>query len=219
MLDQKHVGFDVKELNAEGRIEGIAATWSLDRGGDVIDPKAFDKTVSQIKSSGRMPKMLWQHDPNQVIGKWDKIEVQEKGVLMEGQLILDLPRAKEAHILLSHKAIDGLSIGYRTKDSEMSKGVRHIKELELWETSVVTFPMNPEAGVTGVKTLHSIRDVERILRDAGVPQAFAKLVASHGYDEAKAMLEGDQREADEKTAEAFAALQKQLKQLKGLIDA
>lgn len=210
--------FEVKQVDEEGAISGIASTWNLDRGGDIVDRKAFDGFLK----SKKMPKMLWQHNPDEVIGVWTEASADDDGLKMKGRIIKELSRGREAHILLREKAIEGLSIGYRTKDAKYEGDTRRILDLELWETSLVTFPMNVEARVTDVKQITGVREVERILRDAGVPNKFAKLVAAHGFDEAKELLEREQRDADserDKSVAAIRSIQEQLKELKEALNA
>jgi hypothetical protein len=96
------------------------------------------------------------------------------GLWVKGQLLVDdVPRAKEARALLQAKAINGMSIGYVSRDDSWDRvtDVRAIKKADLYEGSIVTFPMNPMAGVSDVKTLLSgiqtLADAERLLRDAG----------------------------------------------------
>lgn len=211
----KQIAFDFKNVQQNGDIEGYASVFgNLDQGGDIVDEKAFDKNIEKWRLGGRMPKMLWQHQKDKVIGVWTEARKDSQGLFLKGRLLIDLPLAKEAHTLLRNDAIDGLSIGYRTIDAEMlENGARKLLELDLKETSVVTFPMNEEALVTSVKKLHSIRDVEHILRDAGVPNSFARLVAEKGYDAAVAEVKGEQREADS-NSEALLRLQQSLNTLK-----
>lgn len=214
-LETAEFKFDIKEVGSKGEFEGYASTFgNIDNGGDIIAPEAFDKALEDYREKGIRPKMLWQHDWSEVIGIWDSMSKDESGLKVKGKLILDLPRAKEVHTLLTHKAIDGLSIGFRTRDAEYvdNTGVRMLKDIDLKEISVVTFPMNESATVTGVKHLDSLRDVERILRDAGVPGNFAKLVAKHGYEAAAKMK--DQRDADLDEQEAISVLHN-LQKLKG----
>jgi hypothetical protein len=91
--------------------------------------------------------MLWQHDPAQPIGIWDEVREDERGLFVRGRLLLEVRAAHEAHVLLQAGAIDGLSIGYRTLRAEKAAGQRLLHEIELWEVSLVTFPMLPEARV------------------------------------------------------------------------
>ena len=92
--------------------------------------------------------MLWQHDPARPIGVWDEVREDAKGLFVRGRLLLEVQAAREAHVLLQAGAIDGLSIGYRTLRAEKAAGgQRLLHEIELWEVSLVTFPMLPEARV------------------------------------------------------------------------
>ena len=94
-------------------------------------------------------KLLWQHDPTRPIGVWDEVREDDRGLFVRGRLLLDVQAAREAHVLLQAGAIDGLSIGFRTVRSEkLPSGRRLLHEIELWEVSLVTFPMLPEARAT-----------------------------------------------------------------------
>ncbi len=135
---------------AEGQlIEGYASYFGKqDKGGDIVMPGAYAKSLAALKAAGRRVKMLWQHDPAQPIGIWDEVREDEKGLYVKGRLLADVARAREAAALIEAGAIDGLSIGYRTVKAEKDgKGRRLLSELELWEVSLVTFPMLPEARV------------------------------------------------------------------------
>jgi HK97 family phage prohead protease len=92
--------------------------------------------------------MLWQHDPAQPIGVWDVVREDGTGLYVKGRLLDSVARAREAAALIGAGAIDGLSIGYRTRKAEKdATGCRLLTELELWEVSLVTFPMLPSARV------------------------------------------------------------------------
>ena len=220
-MEHKHIPFEMKEIK-DGFISGLGAVFdTLDDGGDIIVKGAFDKSLA----GSRRVKMLWQHDPNQVIGVWDSISVDEKGLKVEGHIIPEVARGAEALALLREKAIEGLSIGFKTADFEIvsEKALhrhRRLKEIKLFEISIVTFPMNSEALVTDVKQLQSPREVERLLRDAGVPGAFAKLVSVHGYEEAKNRLGGHRDGDDEaKVQETIRRLLNEIQGLKEILNA
>lgn len=131
------------------RIKGYASLFGVpDQGGDVVLPGAYGTSLKALRDSGRQVKMLWQHDPAQPIGVWDKVQEDDRGLHVEGRLLTEVTRGREAAALLEAGAIDGLSIGYRTRRSEKDgKGRRLLAELELWEVSLVTFPMLPQARV------------------------------------------------------------------------
>jgi HK97 family phage prohead protease len=109
VLDSK---FELKELDDTGRIKGYAAVFgNEDKGGDIIEPGAFTKTIQE--TGGQVP-ILWQHDRYEPIGVSTSLEQDRKGLLIDGQLNMDVQRAREARSLLNQKALQGLSIGYQT---------------------------------------------------------------------------------------------------------
>lgn len=224
-VEHKAVALELKEMDADGNIAGYGSIFgNVDQGGDVVLPGAFTKSCDDYRMSGRKLKMLWQHDPSQPIGVWHTMKEDSKGLFLEGKVLEAVERGKEAVALLKAGAIDGLSIGYRTTKSDYRQHecgeIREIMEAELWETSLVTFPMNTEATVTDVKQLGSPREVEQLLRKAGVPGSFAKLLALHGYEGAMERLNGDPREAgDEKARAQRQALLMKLQGLKEIINA
>lgn len=130
-------------------IEGYASLYGVpDQGGDVVQPGAYARSLERLRARGGTVKMLWQHDPAQPIGVWDEIREDARGLYVKGRLLLDVERAREAAALIGAGAIDGLSIGYRTVSAQKdAKGQRLLAELELWEVSLVTFPMLREARV------------------------------------------------------------------------
>ena len=130
-------------------IEGYASLFGLpDQGGDVVQKGAYAKSLKRLAERGGSVKMLWQHDPTQPIGVWDEIFEDARGLFVKGRLLPEVGKAREAAALIEAGAIDGLSIGYRTVSAEKdAKGQRLLAELELWEVSLVTFPMLREARV------------------------------------------------------------------------
>jgi len=152
-------------------IEGYASYFGKrDNGGDIVQPGAYGLSLNALEKAGRRVKMLWQHDPSQPIGIWDEVREDERGLYVKGRLLSDVEKGREAVALVEAGAIDGLSIGYRTvKAQKDDKGRRLLSELELWEVSLVTFPMLPEARV-GAKgqTLENdlLRELADVFRDA-----------------------------------------------------
>ncbi|WP_039019193.1 HK97 family phage prohead protease [Halocynthiibacter namhaensis] len=130
-------------------VEGYASYFGIaDQGGDVVEAGAYEVSLAALAQKGRNVKMLWQHDPAQPIGIWDEIREDSKGLYVKGRLLLDVEKGREAAALIEAGAIDGLSIGYRTKKAtKNNRGQRLLNELELWEVSLVTFPMLPEARI------------------------------------------------------------------------
>ncbi|MFQ5437826.1 MAG: HK97 family phage prohead protease [Paracoccaceae bacterium] len=121
-----------------------------DQGGDIVQKGAYAASLRALGETGRGIKMLWQHDPRHPIGIWDEVREDERGLFVKGRLLGTVRQGAEALALIEAGAIDGLSIGYRTRRAEKNaKGQRLLHELELWEVSLVTFPMLPEARVQG----------------------------------------------------------------------
>lgn len=162
---------DAIEVTDGTMIEGYASFFgACDTGGDIVQAGAYGVSLQALKAAGRGVKMLWQHDPSQPIGIWDEVREDARGLYVKGRLLTDVARGREAAALIGAGAIDGLSIGYRTKRATKNdKGQRLLTELELWEVSLVTFPMLPSARV-GAKSDASdeglLRDMAQALQAA-----------------------------------------------------
>lgn len=132
-------------------IEGYASRFDqIDQSGDVVLRGAYAASLAALTARGGKVKMLWQHDPAQPIGVWDLVREDDLGLWVKGRLLVETRRGAEAATLIAAGAIDGLSIGYRTKRaSKGDQGERRLCEVELWEVSLVTFPMLPTARVMG----------------------------------------------------------------------
>jgi HK97 family phage prohead protease len=168
-----------REPDADGTFEGYASVFeNVDSGMDVITRGAFTKSLD-----GRKPKMLWQHNPNDVIGVWDEVAENDRGLYVKGRISSGVEKGREALELLRMGAIDAMSIGYRTVQAvkEGNGSVRRLTELDLFEVSLVTFPMNELAMVTDVKSITTEREFERALRDAGFTRKEATAITLHGF--------------------------------------
>lgn len=141
-------------LTGTAEISGYASLFGQsDQGGDVVQRGAYAASLEALKAQGRMVKMLWQHDPAQPIGVWDEVREDARGLYVKGRILTATPKGAEAAALIGAGAIDGLSIGYRTvKSSRSQDGTRRLIEVELWEVSLVTFPMLPAARVAAKST-------------------------------------------------------------------
>lgn len=147
------------------RFGGYASLFSLtDLSGDIIERGAFSASLKR----GQPVRMLWQHQADKPIGIWTRIMEDQHGLFVEGQLAEGVTRAGEAWKLLLNGALDGLSIGFRAlRSKKAATGRRHILEAELWEISLVTFPMLPQARITTLQ--HKQQDensLARIIRQA-----------------------------------------------------
>lgn len=215
-MEHKSAAFELKaEPDSEGRFEGYASVFgNVDRGHDIVVSGAFKESLR-----ARKPKMLWQHQPDKVIGAWESVEEDAKGLYVKGRVFTDLPLGKEAMTLLREGEIDSMSIGYRTIEAEEEGRARKLIKLDLWEVSLVTFPMNAEATVTGVKAdaTHDIREFERALRDVfALSQSEAKALVAGGYRALQAKRDVGPSEVE---TEALIGLHSQLTKLKEAINA
>lgn len=180
---------DTKAISDTGVIEGYASVFGVvDSYSEVVEPGAFVDSLVKSRRTGRRVKMLYQHDPSQVIGVWDDLAEDSKGLWVKGRLLIDrVPKAAEVHGLLQEKALDGLSIGYRTieaKPKDGKPGVLSLLKLDLIENSIVTFAANDRARVEVVKsmltggTMPTVREFQETLRELGFSKSKAAALAS-----------------------------------------
>jgi HK97 family phage prohead protease len=185
-MKTKHfdVGFEIKAVNADGTVEGYGSVFGVrDNYDDVIAKGAFIQSLKDHKAAGTMPAMLWQHDADKPIGVWTEMVEDEKGLRIKGQLAMETVKGKEAHALLKMGALNGLSIGFMSKEWSYDREteVRTLTAIDLWEVSLVTFPANEKARVTNVKSADEMatpKDAEKALRDAGFSKSDATAFVS-----------------------------------------
>lgn len=141
-------------IHPGGLFEGYASLFSIaDLGKDVVEPGAFRESLTRRGPAGI--KLLWQHDPAEPIGRWVSLHEDSRGLFVRGQLSLAVGRAREILALMREGAVDGLSIGFKAERTrtEPRTGLRRLQRVDLWEISLVTFPMLPQARVSAVKAL------------------------------------------------------------------
>jgi HK97 family phage prohead protease len=143
-------------IEENGVFEGYASLFGVaDLGKDVVAPGAFAESLARRGPAG--VRMLWQHDPAEPIGRWLALEEDARGLRVRGKLNLAVARARDVHALMRQGAVDGLSIGFRVERARNERlGVRRLEKLDLWEISIVTFPMLAGARVSGVKRYTSL---------------------------------------------------------------
>ena len=173
---------DEDEDKNYGTFEGYGSVFgNKDLGNDVIESGAFTKSLKRRKPQN--VKLLYQHKSDMPIGVFDEIREDDHGLVVKGRLALKTQAGAEAYELLKMGALDGLSIGFRVNPKEVSYDKRGnkriIKEVDLMEVSLVTFPMNPQATVRSVKGEEiSIREWENGMRDAfSLSRSEAKMAA------------------------------------------
>ena len=210
-MEKKSLTLDVKAVGDQGRIEGYGAIFgNVDSYGDIIEPGAFSDTLGK-----RKPKMRWQHNMADPIGTWDEYFEDDKGLYMKGRIAIKATRGRDAYELVKADAIDGLSIGYVTKDYEMEGNNRRLKMIDLFETSLVTMPANSLAMVSDVKNA-DVRAIEAAFRQMGFSLSEAKPMANAAIKRRADVLreagvsipENVQRDVDALKASLIETLQK-----------
>ena len=144
----------IKTIAPDGTFEGALAVYNnVDLGGDLIEPGAFTKT---IQDRGSQVPLLWQHRSDTPIGMLT-LSDSPASLNVKGQLLMEIPAAKNAYLLIKSRIVKGLSIGFDTVKESVTDNVRRLKEIRLWEGSIVTFPMNEAAQITSVKAWQARR--------------------------------------------------------------
>lgn len=139
---------ETKAVFEDGTFEGYASLFDAeDMGRDVVVRGAFAESLRAKGAAGI--KMLFQHDPTEPIGVWEEIREDARGLYVRGRLMTAVAKAREVLNLMRAGALDGLSIGFKAQRTsrDARSGVRKIHKVDLWEISVVMFPMLPQARV------------------------------------------------------------------------
>ncbi|HCM1516422.1 TPA: HK97 family phage prohead protease [Vibrio parahaemolyticus] len=185
---KKTLHFNAKSVSDEGVISGVLNYFgNKDHAGDVTLKGAFKNSIKSIMESGRDLVMLWQHDPNKPIGVWKNLRETARGLEGDGYINLDTTLGREAYALAKQGALSGLSIGYWVIDEEYDRTTKtnYLKEIELRETSLVTFPCNEQARIDEVKKLKlnqkglpTVEDLKSHLVSSGLEAEVAEAICS-----------------------------------------
>ncbi len=205
--------FQLKSLDEGGHFEGYASVFGVkDSDGDVIVKGAFAESIKRFHERGKMPKMLWQHNPSIIVGKFTEIREDDHGLYVKGSLILEVEKGREAYALMKAGELDAMSVGFNIKNGTRGDGSGIvIDDLDLWEISLVTWGANPDALISSVKSIKTERDFERFLRDSGFSRKEALTITSDGFK--KLASNNDPRDADQ--SDTFERLKKLNQTLKG----
>ena len=187
-IEAKFTALDLKSTDETGEFEGYASLFNReDLGHDIVLPGAFKQSLAARGVDG--VRLLFQHDPAEPIGVWEELREDGRGLYAKGRLVPDVKRGREVLSLMRAGAVDGLSIGFRstraTRDAKT--GIRRLAQIDLWEISIVTFPMLPEARISAVKSqpfahhTPTPREFEHwLMRDAGLSRSEARAVIGQG---------------------------------------
>ncbi len=148
-------------MTETGLIAGYASLFNRrDGAGDIVLPGAFARSLKQ--SGPGAVRMLFQHDPGEPLGRWHDIREDSRGLYVRGSLNLEVRRARDVYALLRQGGLDGLSIGFRTRRASRIRAAssRYLHDIDLWEVSIVTFPMLAGARIKALAagSVHSNRD-------------------------------------------------------------
>lgn len=178
----------IQTTDEEFTIEGYGSIYTArDRDGDIVEQGAFTKYLSQLIEAGDPLPMCFNHDLDKVLGHWIEIREDSTGLYIKGRFNKDVPSAVDVYNLVKGGSINGLSIGVLVHDFERDSEGLILKELELFEISVVTAPCHRETRITAVKSvldrneIPDITSVEKALREMGFSRAQAKSILSKGY--------------------------------------
>lgn len=202
-METKFAPLDGVKVDGQ-EITGHASLFDIrDNGGDTVKAGAYANSLAK----GRKIKMLWQHDPAQPIGVWDEVKEDAQGLFVKGRILESVAKGREASALIEAGALDGLSIGYRTiRATKSAGGGRDLHELDLWEVSLVTFPMLPEARVdvkSAIDAAGELKEIEAILREAG---SFSRAEAAMLVSRVKALSHGERVEKQDASTAAIERL-------------
>jgi len=152
-------------IDADGRFAGYASLFNrLDSGGDIVLPGAFARSLA----GRRRIRLLFQHDPKEPVGIWEALGEDGHGLFVRGRLVPGVPRAEALRRLIGNGALDGLSIGFRTVRASRDPGTGHRRliEIDLYEISIVTFPMMEDARIASpLSAGAAIAAATRIIRN------------------------------------------------------
>jgi HK97 family phage prohead protease len=148
-MERKDFKFAMQdEPDEKGVFRGHASVFNeLDSYGEMVDEGAFKKTLKENKFF----PLLDTHDVMRRLGIISGVE-DGTGLLSEGHFNLDVQAAREARSLAKQGAFTGLSIGFQTMKEKIMDGVRHLKEIKLWEISLCVFQACPGALIEDVKS-------------------------------------------------------------------
>jgi uncharacterized protein len=205
---------DFKSLDVEqcGRFKGYLSTFgNVDHDNDVVKSGAFKTSLKEWSAKGQMPAMYWNHDDNEPVGDWLEMVPDDVGLAVVGQLHMDGKVAPTQATIKAYRVTTGngpkaMSMGFQTrKAAKRADGARELQDVHLIEGSIVQFPANDLAAITGAKSSVfvgddgvpiDIREMEKLLRDGGLSARQAKALLAGGYRnllrDAQAVVENEE---------------------------
>ena len=211
-IERKTINFEVKEINEEeGTFTGYGSAFrkTPDSYGDIVDPGAFKKTIKEGK--GRIVH-LFNHNVMEPIGKPDELSEDETGLFVKGRLSLGVQRARETLALMKDGVINQMSIGYETIKEQTIDGIRHLKEIKLFDVSPVVFAADNEAIILSVKNEEDEEKAGRVLSAANISKVRAAFAAL------QSLLDAAIEEAEPEKSTQLAIAVKEAEELEGIVN-
>lgn len=204
--------FKVKEVKETGEFSGYGSVFGVkDAYGDIVIKGAFANSLVDWESKSKLPKMLWQHRTDEPLGIYSHMKEDDHGLYVEGKILVNAgPTEKRAYEHLKAGSIDAMSIGYTIPaggiEYDKDNDAYLLKQIKLWEVSLVTFPANPDALIDAVKSVVEAgpKEFERFLREAGLSRSQAKGLMARGFDGLRDLREADE---DEESQDVVKSLQ------------
>ena len=162
--EKSRLGQPLSACSGTGVFVGYASLFGVrDAAGDMVMPGAFAASL-KIRGAANI-RMLFQHDPAEPVGTWLEMIENERGLYVRGRLDCNVQRGRELLSLLESGGLDGLSIGFKTVSAAREKftRTRQLLAVDLWEVSLVTFPMLMGARVSELKR-HAFATAERLFQ-------------------------------------------------------
>lgn len=185
--------FDVRNVGGSGEISGLGAAFgNIDHAGTIIARGAFAKSLEAHAKNGTRPAMLLHHKLDRPIGTWRELRETDEGLEVTGKLSIDTRDGREAYALARDGALTGLSVGFLIRDQAKGADATEIRDLDLFEISMVSIPANDKARLRRVNSLETIRDVEDLLREGGWSRRIAKRAAAAAWSASNEPCDDDE---------------------------
>ena len=180
-IQSRSVNFTDTDLKEDGTFSGYASVFgAIDSYGTSWAKGCFKDCLDEMQRSGRVLPMVWSHDYTDPIGKYTKLEEDNKGLYVEGKLLLSVSRAREVYDLMKEKIITGLSVSIDVQeyDYDVDSDLITFTRCSLYEISPCLFPAVKEARIDTVRSELTPRYLERVLHEAGLSRAMSAKYAN-----------------------------------------
>lgn len=155
MVDHLDLSFRFEPNADAAEFSGHAVIWGeRNAHNEIVERGAFTKTLALHRAEGTRPVMLWSHNRDEIIGVWEEVREDDKGLFVRGRLITEITGGRETYERIKAGAVNGLSIGFRMRPGgeRRSAGIRYLREIDLVEISVVGQPSAGRARITSIRS-------------------------------------------------------------------